>query len=99
MKPLSFDLDEVVTPECGTTRRTLARFHAGELPSVDGARVQAHALGCLDCQTQLAEFKSDDAAFRTHIPWNKFVVAHEKRAAMVFCASSRSARMCSMPTI
>jgi hypothetical protein len=81
MDPLTFDLEAASPPACGTTRTTLKRFFVRELPAADLTRIEAHAKDCLDCQAVLAELRSDEAAFKVHIPFAKFVAAHEKRLA------------------
>jgi hypothetical protein len=81
MDPLTFDLDAPSQPECGVTRYSLRRFHAGELPADERTKLETHAVGCLDCQAVLEELKSDDAAFRTHLPFARFAAEQEKRAA------------------
>lgn len=81
MDPLLFNLDAPSQPACGTSRTLLRRFHAGELPEDERQNMGTHAQDCLDCQAVLEELKSDDAAFRTHIPFAKFVAQHEARKA------------------
>ncbi|MEW5849694.1 MAG: hypothetical protein AB2A00_12830 [Myxococcota bacterium] len=81
MESLTFDLDAAPPPSCGTTRHMLRRYHVGELPPDEAAKLKAHADACLDCQAILVELKSDDAAFRTHIPFERFKADHETRVA------------------
>lgn len=81
MDPLAFDLEAPTPPACGVTRLTLRRLFVGELPADQRSTVETHTKDCLDCQAVLAELRSDDAAFKVHIPFGRFVADHEKRAA------------------
>jgi len=93
MDPLTFELDAAPVPACGITRLHLRRLHAGEFADDKRKDLLAHTESCLDCQTVLAELRSDEAAFRTHIPWDKFVLAHEKKAAAAGVSSKAGARL------
>ena len=79
MDPLSFDLEAPDQPGCGFSRHQLRCFHVGELPAETRQSIEQHAEACLDCQAILEEFKSDDAAFRTHIPFVRFQADHVRK--------------------
>ncbi|MBI5497528.1 MAG: hypothetical protein HY904_21130 [Deltaproteobacteria bacterium] len=81
MEPLEFDLADPAVPPCGRTRHTLRRHFAGELDAAARADLDNHLKECLDCQAVLAELKSDEAAFKVHIPFARFADQHEKRLA------------------
>lgn len=93
MDPLIFNLDATPTPPCGTSRLMLRRLHTGELPAVEQARLTAHAEKCLDCQAVLADLRSEDAAFKTQVPWERFRADHQQRAALQQGLAQRATRL------
>lgn len=75
-------VDLLPAPGChSVTPQQLRRFAAGELDPTAREQLTTHLAGCLDCTAALAEIQSDQAAFKTVMPFERFVADHERRQA------------------
>lgn len=57
----------------------IARSLAGELAPPEQQQLQQHLEACLDCAAAAAELRSDQAAFRTAMPFERFAADFERR--------------------
>jgi len=75
-------VDLLPAPSCReVTAHQLRRFAAGELDATATEQLNSHLVGCLDCAAALAEIQSDQAAFRTVMPFDRFAADHARRQA------------------
>ena len=61
------------------TPHAIGRYAAGELEGEERSRLESHLESCLDCSALLAELRSDDAAFKTTMPFERFAADFERR--------------------
>ncbi|MBN2362035.1 MAG: zf-HC2 domain-containing protein [Deltaproteobacteria bacterium] len=75
-------VDLLPKPGCReVTPHQLRRYAAGELDPTAAERVARHLEQCLDCAAIVAEIRSDQAAFCTVMPFERFAADHERRLA------------------
>ncbi|MHA7629608.1 ACP synthase [Corallococcus sp. M7] len=60
---------------------TLRRLHAGELPTQEANRVQAHVEACEACGATLRSFADAQAAFEAEVPFEHFEAGVERTRA------------------
>lgn len=61
------------------SRYTLERLATCDLPAAEAAAIQAHLESCAKCRTTHETLLTDDAQFKTELPYAAFRVEHERR--------------------
>src|SRR5258706_6278960 len=56
----------------------LRRMFVGELQGAEADRVQAHTAACVECRDTLAQLASEQRAFESEIPFERFAAGVER---------------------